>query len=112
MKITLMVGGAERIFLAAPTARKTRDAYFLREKIREKMRNRGDAAGFDEETTDEMLRWVVDVFDRQFTADEFLDGYAGWFFDILNMMDVMLASVTEEMHSGFPRPPEKTAANR
>ena len=78
MKITLTIDGAERVFLSAPTARKTRDAYFLREKIRTRLSADGDAAKFDEETTDEMLRWVVNVFDGQFTPDEFLDGYGGW----------------------------------
>lgn len=108
MKITLRIDGQERVFLSCCTARKTRDAYFNREKVREKVKTGGAAAQFDEDTTDEMLRWVVDVFDRQFTADQFLDGYAGWFFDIIAMMDEMLEGVMDELTSDFPRP-SKTA---
>lgn len=109
MKITLKIGGEERVYLSSPTARKTRDAYFNREKIREHLQ--ADGSRFDEGTTDEMLRWVVDAFDRQFTADDFLDGYQGWFFDIISMMDDMLAGVAGELDAGFPKPPE-TAAKR
>ena len=109
MKITLKLGGGERVVLSSPTARKTRDAYFHRERIRERLREGGESSKFDEGTTDAMLQWVVEAFDRQFTADEFLDGYQGWFFDILSMMDDMLAGVAGELDAGFPKPP-KTAA--
>lgn len=69
MQITLLIDGKEKTFTNDfVKARVFRNALKLNEKLR----------GFENNVTpelfDEMVEFVVAVFDRQFTIDEFYDG--------------------------------------
>ncbi len=69
MQITLKINGQERIFSNDfVKARVFRNAL----KMNEKMRKEGNEISV--ETFDEMISFVVNVFDNQFTIDDVWDG--------------------------------------
>ncbi len=100
MKLTLLLNGKEKEYFPRITARKTRTAYEERAKIDAALTDIGHV--FKPQELDDMLKWVVELFDGQFTADEFLDGYQGSIFDIAGMMSAVFELVVSAT-AAFPK---------
>ncbi|WP_369595766.1 phage tail assembly chaperone G [Lysinibacillus pakistanensis] len=100
MQITLRIDGNNKTFTNDfVKARVFRNAL----KMNEKMREEGQAISV--ETFDEMVGFVVNVFDSQFTIDDFYDGVQAnelqseimrVFNDVLNIGGVETKQVTTE----------------
>jgi hypothetical protein len=108
MKIKLQIDGRACEFYASVTARKGRDAYFLKQKLIQTLRENKSESGeslYTEEITDDLTGFVVEAFDRQFTAQQLLDGYEGWFFDMVSIVDAIMNDVAEALAEGFPKNP-------
>jgi len=106
MKITLHIDEKEREFHTTPTARSTRTAYETRTKISAELRARIEEKKqglYTPEIMDEMTSWVVQAWNNQFTADQYLDGYRGPFTDAVDMMDAQIEMIAEGMVE-FPNP--------
>lgn len=100
MKITLQLNGKSCDFFASTTARKGREAYTLKKKIITVLTESG--GDYPDDLMDEMTGFVVKAFDNQFTAQEYLDGYQGWFFDAQKIIDAVMNDVAEALSEGFP----------
>jgi len=100
MKIILVIDNKPCEFYASVTARKGRDAYALKKKIVASLTENNSE--YTSEIMDDMTAFVVEAFDRQFTAQQFLDGYQGWFFDCQQIIDAIMNDVTEALNQGFP----------
>jgi N-acetyl-anhydromuramyl-L-alanine amidase AmpD len=100
MKITLHLNGKSCDFFAAVTARKGREAYALKKKIISTLKENGGE--YPDELMDEMTGFVIRAFDNQFTAQQYLDGYEGWFFDAQKIIDAIMNDVAEALAMGFP----------
>ena len=104
MKMKLSIDGKSCEFYAMVTARKGRDAYALKKKLVQTLNDNGGE--YTDELMDELTAFVVEAFDRQFTAQQFLDGYEGWFFDVQQIIDAIMNHVTEALAEGFPKNPK------
>ena len=100
MKITLIIDGKSCDFYATVTARKGREAYALKKQIVQELKESG--GDYSDELMDRMAEFVVNAFDRQFTAQQFMDGYQGWFFDSLGIIDAVMNNVARALDEGFP----------
>ncbi len=108
MKIKLKIDGKFCEFYASVTARKGRDAYALKKNLVKTLKENQDENGenvYTDELMDDLTAFVVEAFDRQFTAQQFLDGYEGWFFDVQQIVDAIMNHVTEALAEGFPKNP-------
>lgn len=108
MKINLTIEGKACEFFSRVTARKGRDAYLLKQKlVKTLMQNKDDngESVYTEEIMDDLTGFVVEAFDRQFTAQQLLDGYEGWFFDMVHIVDAIMNDVAEALAEGFPKNP-------
>jgi len=101
MKITLKLDGKPCDFFAAVTARKGREAYALKRKIVATLKENGGE--YPDELLDDMTGFVVSVFDNQFSAQQYLDGYEGWFFDAQQIIDSIMNDVADALNEGFPK---------
>ncbi len=101
MKITLKINGERCDYFANVTARKCREAYALKKKIVKTLKENDQ--DYPEDLLDEMTGFLVEAFDRQFTAQEYLDGYEGWFFDCQQIIDDIMNDVAEALEEGFPK---------
>lgn len=102
MKMTLVIDGKSCEYYADITARKGREAYTLKKKI---VKALAEAKGMDypEELLDEMTAFVVKAFDNQFSAQQYMDGYQGWFLDSQTIIDDIMNDVAEALEEGFPK---------
>lgn len=108
MKIKLQIDEKACEFFARVTARKGREAYLIKQKLLKSLaenKNDDGESRYTEEIMDDLTGFVVEVFDRQFTAQEFLDGYEGWFFDVVKFVDLIMNNVAEALAEGFPKNP-------
>ena len=101
MKITLKVNGKLCDYFASVTARKCREAYAIKKKVVNALKE--NSGEYPDELLEEMTGFVVEAFDRQFTAAEYLDGYEGWFFDCQQIIDDIMNNVAEALEEGFPK---------
>lgn len=101
MKIKLTIGGKQREFYSGITARKVRTAYTERAKVDAALADENHV--FDDKEFDGLVQWAVESFDRQFTADEFLDGYEGSIFDVAGMMSSTFDAIVNAS-AEFPKP--------
>lgn len=104
MKITLVLNEKSCDFFADITARKSREAYELKAKIVKTINE--NSGEYPEELLDEMTAFVVKAFDNQFDAQEYLDGYKGWFFDSMELINSIMNNVLEALAEGFPKKPK------
>jgi len=99
VKITLQIKGKSCDYFASTTARKGREAYTLKKKIVTVLTESG--GDYPDDLMDEMTGFVVKAFDNQFTAQEYLDGYQGWFFDAQKIIDAVMNDVADDLAEGF-----------
>ncbi len=108
MKMKLHIDGKACEFYSRVTARKGRDAYTLKKKLVQSLKENKDENGgevYTEEILDDLTGFVVEAFDRQFTAQQLLDGYEGWFLDLVSIVDAIMNDVAEALAEGFPKNP-------
>ena len=104
MKINLTIDGKACEYYASVTARKGRDAYTLKQKLVKTLNENGGE--YTEELLNDLTGFVVEAFDRQFTAQQYLDGYEGWFFDVVEIVNAIMNDVAEALAEGFPKNPK------
>ncbi len=109
-KVTLTIDGKEKTFQRIVTARMCRTAFHARmEYVQERIRKHDVIT---DEMIDKLIDWLVEAYDGQFTADQFLDGYSGSPLEICMMMEELITSVSDAVID-FPKrtPEEARAAN-
>lgn len=103
MNLTLTINGEKKNFYSRGL---TAGASFLAYDMLEEMGDRAKSNTlYDKEHREELLRFVVDFFGKQFTEQEFLEGCEDSFFNIVpTMLRSVVAGVSAKVQS-FPNVP-------
>lgn len=93
MEITLMIDGNEKVFKAPfVSARRLREAFELKEKYNKLLTANG---------IDELVDFEVEVYGKQFTRDQFYDGFPSdkVFEKVLSDMGCIIDGMNEKLDS-------------
>lgn len=91
MQIKLLIGGQEKTFTAPfVSTRRLKETLVLSNKVQN---------GFDEKVLDEVGEYLVNIYGKQFTLDELLDGFpANKFFEkALEDMQIVIGNFDEKI---------------